>query len=469
MPDIFDPRPEKSDSYPATTVLSGPALWRRSWSFPERVNIRRTWPVLFFIVVGILFCRLPSAVVQANFYAEDSIVFFKQQYEQGFFPALFTHYGGYLHFMPRILAAICSMLPLPYAPQAFAVASLVVASVTLTFFFASGFRSVINHDLLRAGIVIIFTLMPNADSLMKLAYVNWFMVVFIVLVTIFTLPQGTVARWLFFIPVAAAVWSTPVAIVCLPVVGLRAWEAADRRERLWWLALALVIVAYAFTEERPPSLLPTLLHEPAGKWALVHALGYRVFHFFFAGEYLSYPWPDEGWKIMTLISCVLAAICAIGTILAVLRTSGSGSVRRVPLVLFYLILSTSAMFVLRTGGWHFFLDWNSDAWDANGRFFYCSTILLCVLWGVIYERVLRDWITAKAFRRATAILLLMGWLSLHQLGFKLHGWHSQVSWQQSTREILAAETRARKTGQSEIVHVQTALFGFDFDLNIKPN
>src|SRR5580704_8171490 len=166
----------------------------------ERLDIRRMWPVLFLIVAVLLACRQPNALIYPYFYAEDGAVFFKQQYEMGFTPSLVTRYAGYPHFAPRTLAALCSPLPVEYIPIAYTVVSLLVAAGVLTFFFAPGFRPIIANDSLRACMVVIFALMPNADPLMKLADVNWYMLLFMSLLVLFSLPERTAARWLLFIP-----------------------------------------------------------------------------------------------------------------------------------------------------------------------------------------------------------------------------------------------------------------------------
>ena len=175
-------------------------------------------------------------------------------------------------------------------------------------FFAPGFQTVIDSDSLRAVVVLLFTVMPNNEPLMKLAFVNWYMLFFLGLITLFTLPQRSLARWLLFFLAVVASWSTPAAMVCLPLFLLRAWEAADRGERIWWVALALVAAGYPLTAERQGSLIAMLLHERDWLTVLVRGTGYRVFCFFLAGEMSCYPLNFEGWKSVTIFSSLLVGI-----------------------------------------------------------------------------------------------------------------------------------------------------------------
>jgi len=407
---------------------------------------------------------MPRAVCRASFFAEDGSVFFKEQYNQGFRSALTTHFAGYLHFAPRIVAAFCELFPLEYAPTAYALVSLLIAAAVFTFFFAPGFRPVIASDSLRAVVVIAFTMMPNAEALLKLAYINWYMVIFLALTTLFTLPKRPLALWLLFVPAGIAAWSSPVAVVCVPVILLRAWHAT-RMERVWWLALAVAVIGYPFTEQLPPTEIGTFVHNNT-EWILaaICAFGYRVLCFFFLGDTLCFPREGTGWRIVLAVASQLAVILAAGTVLAVRKTK----IKWMPLAVLYLIVSTSATFLLRQESWHLFQDWNIRSWDGNGRFFYCSMILLCVLCGMIYELVLQPRVTAGIHRRKMAIFLLLVWLNLHAMGTKMFQWTAPVEWSETAREIRAAEARVRQTGGSETVQVPTAAWGFDFDLTVTP-
>ena len=182
---------ENKTNAPSESAPRGIVLFGKTIAGRERLDIKRIWPVLFVIVALVLACRQPYALTRPTFYAEDGAVFFKQQYEQGFGPALVTRYAGYPHLAPRILAGLCSWLPIEYIPLAYTIVCLLLAAGTLTFFFAPGFRPIVNSDSLRACLVVIFALMPNADPLMKLADVNWYMVMFTALLILYIRCRNT--------------------------------------------------------------------------------------------------------------------------------------------------------------------------------------------------------------------------------------------------------------------------------------
>jgi hypothetical protein len=455
--------PGESATAPAPSNSSSPG---QSMATLRRLNIRWTWLPLFFIVTGILFFRQPAAILHPSFVAEDGSIFFKQLYENGFLATLFTRYAGYLHFAPRIVAALCALLPLEHVPVAYALASLLIAGASLTFFFASGFRSVIDSDTIRAVIAVVLAFLPNADSLMRLAYVCWYLLFFLALVTSFNLPRSGIAKWLLFVVAAVSSWSTPLAIICLPVILWRGWKAIECGERVWWFSLALVIIAFPFTAENAPSLLATALHQSDWGLALIHAIGYRVFCYFFLGVQLAQPLPSNGWTLVIGLSLLFAGLCATGAVLASAKNETQNAFRHVPLVIFYYILVCPALLIMRLDIAPDFLGWNERTWLWHQRYFYPSTLLLGVLGGVIYERLFHARLMVDSRARMVVAIFLVGWLSLHALEFRLWDWHPSTSWKHYTRLIRAAETRVQQTGVGESVRIQTTVPIFDFDLAI---
>ncbi len=430
------------------------------------MDIRRTWPMLFLIVTVLLLCRQPFALIHPSLYAEDGCIFFKQQYEMGFSPSLVTRYAGYPHFAPRIIAGLCSYVPLEYVPIAYATVSLLIAAAALTFFFAPGFRPIVDNDLLRACIVIGFVLMPNAEALMKLAYINWYMLFFTSLLMIYSLPKRCLGRCGLFLLAAIAVWSNPASVICLPLMLYRAWKSEDRGKRLWWIALILLVLSFPFAVEKQPSQMAMLLHERSWQVVLVRSLGYRVFCFFLLGPMLTYPMPWEGWRVVTPFSLALAALCSVVVARTYFKTRRPGLGQPALLLLAYMILALPAMFVLRKEWQRFFLTWTIECWQGSDRYFFCSTLLMCVLAGIVYERMFRPWMIQSPQRCQLSLLVLLAWLTLQGLGFRMDAWHTKESWSLFTRQIHEAEARVRQTGKYEVVHVSSNPEGFDFDLMI---
>lgn len=415
-------------------------------------------------MAGILFCRQPLAIRYPGFCDEDGVIFFKQGYEQGAFSLLLSPYNGCLLIVPRAVAALGSLLPLQFVPGFYAIASLVLAASVFTFFYSANFRTVIASDVARIGVILLFALMPNSDALMRLAYLPWYMLCFITLVVLMELPRGSWRRGVLFGALTLAVWSTPVAVVCLPVVFLRLLRATDQRDRIWWTAVTLSIVAYALTADRG---VVWNFWQPGLVQSVVHAIGYRVFCFFFLGSALAKPLLDGGWEIVTRFSLLLTGACVLGALVMGGKKPPPSEKRPwTSLILLYLIIALPALFVLRPQWVPDFLTVSERAWRWHQRYFYCSTLLLCVFAGMMYESV-RDWLFTSLPRRGIAIGLLLCWISLHTPTFVLPDWHVKPGWKHFAREIQAAEIRVNQTGKHEIVRIPNAVDIWAFDLIVE--
>ena len=423
-----------------------------------------TWALLFLMVTGTLFFRQPSAIRHAAFSDEDGLIYFKQAYEQGGFSVLLVPYNGYLQIVPRTVAAVGSLLPLPYVPRFYASVSLLLAAAVLTFFYAVNFRRVVASEATRFGVILLFAVMPNSDSLMRVAYLQWYLLLFIALVALMELPRGSWQRGLLFAVLIPAIWSTPVAVVCLPVIVFRLWQAGDRRDRIWWTVIIISVVAYALTADRT---VLSDLWRPGLVESVLHAIGYRVFCFFFLGSELALPLLKYGWGTITGLSLLLAGVCLFAAVwIARSKLPHSRTRTRTCWILLYLIFALPTLFVLRPQWIPNFLTTGAEAWTWHSRYFFCSTLLLCVFAGTVYEAS-RDWLINRRARLVLAGILLLCWINLHAAGFKLREWQVKPGWKQTAREIQAAELRVSQTAQREVVRIPNAAAIWAFDLIIE--
>jgi hypothetical protein len=127
---------------------------------------------IFLIVFGVLFFRRADAFTHPQFWAEDFPIFL-QQYEQLGFRSLTTVYGGYMHFVPRLIAILWgtlhvdySYLPLCYNLSAFFVTFLVAVNL----WYGAGYLNLKN----RIPYAVLFVLLPLwADIFMTITNVNF--------------------------------------------------------------------------------------------------------------------------------------------------------------------------------------------------------------------------------------------------------------------------------------------------------
>ena len=108
-------------------------------------------------------------------------------------------------------------------------------------------------------------------------------------------------------------------------------------ERVWWIALALLTASFAVVVEKQPGMMAMILHETNWLVAMFHAIGYRVFCFFFLGPMLMYPPLWHGWAIVSGMALAFMAISIGAAVLTTVKAKTPGVVRAAPLVLLYLI------------------------------------------------------------------------------------------------------------------------------------
>ncbi len=120
--------------------------------------------------------RRPGTLTSPQFWAEDSVVFYRDQLILGSFHALLKPHAGYMCLMARLIAMISSGLPAALAPLAFNCAALALAALSCTFFFLRWYRHLIESDLLRALVCVLCAAGFFADELVgNVTNLQWYL------------------------------------------------------------------------------------------------------------------------------------------------------------------------------------------------------------------------------------------------------------------------------------------------------
>jgi hypothetical protein len=118
----------------------------REYSARE-IGLAAAFGALIFLL---LWLRRPDSLLNAQFWAEDGGLFFREQFMGGFGSTFAQPYSGYLHTVPRLIALLTSPLPVRWIPWGFNVSALSIAAVSCSAFFWPCFRRIIVSDALRA-------------------------------------------------------------------------------------------------------------------------------------------------------------------------------------------------------------------------------------------------------------------------------------------------------------------------------
>jgi hypothetical protein len=215
---------------------------------------------VFGVTVALLFARAPDAFFAPQFWAEDAVVFWLQQYEQGFLASLLRPSAGYLHIMPRVIAALADWLPYQIHPAAFVAGAAIVTGWTAATIAGLALPLPLAALLGLAALLAV----PSGETLTNPTNAQWIMAPALPLIAAAAPPAGRFARANQVVFVALAGLSGPFSILMIPI-WLWAVLSGERRDGLALVlaattflagaAQAMVIVGTPETLDAPPDLL----------------------------------------------------------------------------------------------------------------------------------------------------------------------------------------------------------------------
>jgi len=384
-------------------IRSAPyALAPRRIAFP-RVALR-VWAVPLLVVVA-LAARRPDVLAHPQLWAEDGNVFFGDVTAYGPIATLLRPYAGYVHLVPRLIAAAGSLLPLGEVPCFYVAIAFLVAGACCSLFALEAFRFAIHSDRMRACVCVVLALAPNSSELIgNIANLQWYLALAVFL--ILAIPKRQTTAWSRSTQAAVAlalfvsVASAPECLLALPF-ALRRARDKEGAGRMIAAAFALASILQTWTFVRAPH--PTLAHAGFGALAvgLVVATALR-------GEVvpLAGTWYAQWISMDHVVPCSLAVLAATAALVAAILVRFDAAERaRVFALLYAAVASVLMALALRGENLRPFLrpdlvwPWNAD------RYFFFAQAAFIVLAGLAVERLSR---APAGFRAAFFVALFSG-------------------------------------------------------------
>ena len=181
------------------------------------------------LLLAVLFIlRRPDAIFNAQFWAEDGLVFFAEDLIFGGWASVFHPYSGYLHLVPRIVAAAADPLPVAYVPLFYDTCATMIAAGCCALFASAAYRFLIASDAIRAALCVLFAVAPYADEIVgTIANAQWYLSLGALLLVIAPAQERVSFRTVAVtFGILLFSLSAPQAIVFVPLV---AWLAIKRR------------------------------------------------------------------------------------------------------------------------------------------------------------------------------------------------------------------------------------------------
>jgi hypothetical protein len=210
---------------------------------PRKIRISSPTAVVV-LAACLLFFRASVRLKYAALHHEDGQIFLSQAHNMGV-AAFVQPYAGYLHLIPRIIAAVLEPFPVIWAPVQYAVAGLFVHLVMLTPALSARLEWIISGPMLRAVLFALLCVMPPLwEVLGNIANLVFVGGISLLLLMLSDDPRSRVGRVGELAAVAALGLSGPLIALFVPWFVWR-WRRTRSRHGL---AVAGVAVATALVQ-----------------------------------------------------------------------------------------------------------------------------------------------------------------------------------------------------------------------------
>ncbi len=171
-------------------------------------------------------------------FAEDGQIFLTEAHNNGI-EAIITPYAGYLHVIPRIIAALLEPLPVTSAPVAYLWAAILVHLVLLTPALSTRLVWLIPSPVLRGGLFASLCLMaPLWEPYGNIANLIFVAGLSLLLLILSTDPARPIGRGAELAGVGLIGLSGPLIVLFLPFFVWRWWRNDKTRHSLYVVAVA---------------------------------------------------------------------------------------------------------------------------------------------------------------------------------------------------------------------------------------
>ncbi len=229
-------------------------------------------------VVALVALRKSDSLLNPQFWAEDGALFFVEAERYGGWGLLFRPYEGYLHLLPRLIAALGVSVPLLHIPAFYAWSALAITG-WIAWWLQSP-RIALPGGWIAA---LALALIPhNGEIYLTTCNLQWVTALGLFALTI---TDDAIAPSARLGEVALLIFTAltgPFVILALPLFAWRAWS----RRSVW--SYLLLVLALACTAAHAPAILAWAIPSDTPVWAPLHhaaIIGSRTFTTLFIGHH----------------------------------------------------------------------------------------------------------------------------------------------------------------------------------------
>ncbi|MDB9312545.1 hypothetical protein PN462_05460 [Spirulina sp. CS-785/01] len=203
--------------------------------FLEKHKKKRTFYVIFLVLaLLIIISRRPDAITNAQFWAEDGVIFYGQVYErQGDISTLLIPYAGYLHSFQRIVAIITYFsTSLYWSPLFFNIVAIVVQVLPAWFILSHRFHHLIPKFSLRVLIAFLYLAIPNSFEVhANLTNAQWRLAILFFMIIVAKKPRNFFEKIFDISGIIISAFTGIFSTILSPIIAILCWK--KRSKRLW--------------------------------------------------------------------------------------------------------------------------------------------------------------------------------------------------------------------------------------------
>lgn len=264
------------------------------------------------IAILITVSRRPDAFFNAQFWAEDAVIWYAEAYAKGWFAPIFSSQNGYFQTVSRLVAAGSMAVDLKHAPLFFNICGAFFQILPALIMHTKRGKELIPNDLARLLLTLLYLALPYAQEVhINTTNIHWHLALASLLVMSLPYSVGWPQKLFDSFVVLLSGLSGPFSILMSPLSIYNFYVRRDKRSALIMLAILscalLQGLTLALTIDEGRSLaplgasLPLLAKIFSGQIILGGILGDA-----WISIYYSYLW--ESWTFATLVSFISAAL-----------------------------------------------------------------------------------------------------------------------------------------------------------------
>ncbi len=370
---------------------------------------------LFVLIALLLLLRFPDPFTrQVTFYVEAGTVYFQDSFNLPFWRTVLLPYNGYCSVVPRLLAGPVLWLPYEAAPFAYTALSWLSTAAIFAFFYLPHFRHVVPLDWQRAAMCVSLCAASDAESLLRLETLHFYLAFLLVLLALMELPESPGGKAALALIAVLIAWSAPSAAVLAPLFLYRLLRPdTTASQRLVWGAVLAGLATFLLFTARIGR--PTHARTEDLAAIFLHAMAYRIAAVCTAGERVAnHLLRSRGASALLPFLAILAVLAVLGPFLA----ARSGRSRYPAVALLWSITASVLLFcALRP---EFSADYRrldpAVNYRMHDRYFCLGALLFLLYLGLLWSYV------RGRFPRALEWAAIAWCAAMFLFGYPLAGW-----------------------------------------------